>query len=266
MTGEHGIVPVALDASDPVSCDRYRAALATLPASFRLSATADGGVAVVSGATKDWAERALRQLDNGAAALLLVIGEHLNFGGLDAVEQAARCARAVIAADLEYAADPAWISVAATASQSAFGLIDAWAVTDGPVRPAVIRLLVTVAGAVPVLPRFEVVASAPDHAVLGSAGSEAPVTVAATRGTEEGGQQIHLVAREVRYEVSWPGRPRAAPAVAYTHRAAGTTRAALGYEAPERGVWQRLHASLAEGSESGSSLKTLRAVLERMPG
>jgi hypothetical protein len=263
MTGER-IVPVLLDSADPDSCERHRAALATLPAYYSLSEVAAGAVAVVSSANEDWAKRAIGHLEAGAAALLVSIGEYLDIPGLNAVEKAARSAGALVAADLEYAADPAWTSLAAAVRQDTMGLIDGLAVTAGPVRAAALRLLITVAAAVPVLPSFQLLVAAPGQLVLGSTDGPVPVTVAAVRGADEDGQRLDMVSREVRYEISWPGRPRAAPAVCYTHRLAGTTRAALRYEAPERGMWRWLHAGLADGGP-GPGLGSLRAVLESVP-
>jgi hypothetical protein len=260
MTGERTGAPVLLDATDPGSCERHRAALATLPAYYTVSDSAAGGAAVVSSAAAGWAERAIKQLKAGASAVLIVIGERLDVAGLDAVEQAARAAGAIVAADLEFAADPAWAALAASASLSELGLIDGLATTSGSTRAAAIRLLVTLAVAFPVLPDFEVLVSATDHLVLGSTGGSAPVTLTALRGRRDGGQRFDLVARAVRYEISWPGRPRAAPTLVDTHTVTGAVRAALTYQAPERGLWQRLHPRLGSGG-ADASMSQLRAAL-----
>jgi hypothetical protein len=247
MTGERPVVPVLLDTTDLDSRERHRAVLATLPSYYALSDTASGGVAVVSSAGAGWAERVAGHLRAGASAVLIVIGERLNVTGLQAVGQAARSAGAVVAADLEHAADPAWASIAESANLDELSLIDGLATTAGSPRAAAIRLLVTLAVAVRPLPSFELLAESPDHLALGSTGGSAPVTLAAVRGARDDGQRLDLVAKQIRYEISWPGRSRAAPAVAYTHTAAGTVRAPLHYEAPERGIWQRLHAHVAGG-------------------
>jgi hypothetical protein len=263
VTGGAPIVPVMLDGIDAGADERHRAALATLPARYVMAEDAAGGVAVVSGSGEDWVKRAIRHLDAGASAVLLVIGAHLDVAGLDAVGQAARSAGAVAAADLEYAAEPAWTSLAASVSLGEIGLMDGLAVTAGPLGAAAIRLLVTLAAAVRPLPPFEVIAEAPGHLALGSAAASAPVTLTAVRGPDEDGQRLDLVARQVRYEISWPGRPRAGPVLACTHTAAGTARAPLSYQAAERGLWERLHARIVAGHEAATDgLDQLRTALE----
>jgi hypothetical protein len=265
MTSQHPIIPVRLDAADPGSCERHRAALATLPACYAVSDSSAGGAAVVSSAGNGWAERAIQQLENGALAVLIVIGDHLDMAGLDAVELAARASGATVAADLEFAADPAWAHLVQSADLGQLDLIDGLAITSGSPRAAAIRLLVTLAVALPVLPEMEALVAAPDHLVLGSTSGSAPVTLAVTYSAFDGSQRLDLVAKAVRYEISWPERPRAAPALLYTHSVTGTARAALSYEAPERGLWQRLHADLGHGHGEGVSLGCLRAALESVP-
>lgn len=262
MTGSQHPVPVLLDETDPRFCERHRAAVATLPSRYILAETAAGGVAAISGTGADWTERARQQLCDGAAAVLIGIGEHIDEVGLEAIEQAAGQCGAIVVADLEYAADPAWLAFAETAPIAEADLIDGVSVTTGSLRAAIIRLLITLAVA-GIQPDFEPIVIAGDHWVLGSSGGGAPVTLAATCGADESGQRLDLVASQVRYEIFWPDQPRASPTTLYTHTKAGTERSELTYEAPERGLWQRLHASLTGPGTRGadSSLAYLRAAL-----
>jgi hypothetical protein len=253
-------VPVLLDTADPGSSERHRAALATLPAWYTLSDTAVGAVAVVSGARPEWARYAIRCLDDGALALLIIIGDHLDLPGLDAIERAAQSAGAAIAADLEYAADPAWASLAGMSGVRETGLIDGLAATGEALRAAAIRLIVTLAVLGPV-PALELVAEGPDHLVLASRARSLPVTLAVTRDTGPGGQRLDLVSQEIRYEARWPDRPRSAAAEVFTHTAVGTARSTLSFEASERGTWQRLHPG-GRHDGAGLGIGQLRAALE----
>lgn len=256
---ERSRVPVLLDTADPRSSERHRAALATLPAWYALSDTAAGAVAVVSGARPDWARYAIGCLDDGALALLIIIGEHLDLPALDTVERAAQSAGAAVAADLEYAADPAWASLAAVSGVRETGLIDGLATTGGPLRAAAIRLLVTLAVLGPV-PALELVTEGPDHLVLASMTRSLPVTLAVTRDAGPGGQRLDLVSRKIRYEARWPDRPRSAAAEVFTHTAAGTARSTLSFVASERGTWQRLHPG-GRQERAGLGVGQLRAAL-----